>query len=103
MAQHAITAAHYDGDKIDFVAVHPVADKQLGSNELALGAARRISIQECIDLIASGEEVSVARRTESHTWEVICDVHLLPGGRDITGVDILDRPNDALRSLPTWG
>jgi hypothetical protein len=103
MAQHAITAVHYSGDKIDLVALHAVVDKEFGSTELALGAARRISIGECANLIAAGEEVCLARRTESHAWEVICDVELLPGGRDITGVDILDRPSDALRNLPTWG
>jgi hypothetical protein len=102
MALHAITAVHYDGDKIDFLAVHAVVDKEFGSTDFTLGAARRISMGECISLIASGEQVCIARRTESHGWEVICDVRLLPGGRDITGVDILERPNGALRNLPAW-
>jgi hypothetical protein len=102
MALHAITAIHYEGDKIDLLAVHPVVDKEFGSTEFTLGAARRISIGECVNLIASGEQVCLARRTESHAWEVICDVQLLPGGREITGVDLLDRPNSALRNLPTW-
>lgn len=102
MAQHAITAVHYGGDQIDRVAVHPVVDREFGSTDLALGAAQRISIGECIDLLAAGEEVCLARRTDSHAWEVICDVELLPGGRGITGVDIVDRPNDALQKLPAW-
>jgi hypothetical protein len=51
---------------------------------------------------AAGEEVCLARRTESHAWEVICDVELLPDGTDITGVDIVDRPNDALQNLSVW-
>lgn len=102
MAQHAITAVHYSGGTIDLVAIHPVAEKEFGSKELTLGAAQRISIGECTSLIAAGEEVCLARRTESHAWEVICDVELLPDGKGITGVDIVDRPNDALRSLPVW-
>lgn len=102
MAQHAITAVHYAGGRIDLVAIHPVAEKEFGSKDLTLGAAQRISIAECAGLLAAGEEVCLARRTENHTWEVICDVELLPGGKDITGVDIVDRPNDALRSLPAW-
>jgi len=28
---------------------------------------------------------------------------ILPGGKGITGVDLVDRPNDALQNLPTWG
>ena len=103
MAQHAITAIHYAGDKIDLVAVHPVVDREFGSTGLALGAAQRISVGECADLLAAGEEVCLARRTENHAWEIICDVELLPGRREITGVDIVSRPNDALRSLPSWG
>ena len=103
MAQHAITAVHYEGDKIDLVAIHAVVDKELGSTELALGTVQRIGIAECASLIAAGEEVCLARRTENHAWEVICDVELLPGGNGITGVDIVDRPNDALQHLPTWG
>ncbi|SEB05366.1 hypothetical protein [Variovorax sp. YR216] len=102
MAQHAITAVHLRGGRIDFVAIHPVVDKEFGSTEFALGTAQRISIGECTKLIASGEEVCLARRTETHVWEVICDVELLPGGTDITGVDIVDRPNDALQNLPVW-
>jgi len=103
MAQHAITAIHYAGDEIDLVAVHPVVDKEFGSIGLTLGAAQRISIGQCADLLASGEEVCLARRTDDHAWEIICDVELLPGRREITGVDIVSRPNDALRSLPNWG
>ena len=102
MAQHAITAVHYGGDKIDLVAIHAVVDKEFGSTELALGTAQRISVAECAGLIAAGEEVCLARRTEDHAWEVICDVELLPGGKGITGVDLVDRPNDALQNLPTW-
>jgi hypothetical protein len=103
MAQHAITAVHYGGGKIDLVAVHTVVEKEFGSTELALGAARRISVGECANLIAAGEEVCIVRRTESHAWEIICDVKALPSGNDITGVDIVDRPNDALQNLPEWG
>jgi hypothetical protein len=103
MAQHAITAVHYVGGKIDLVAIHPVAEKEFGSTEFGLGAAQRISLGECIELIAAGEEVCLVRRTEGHAWEVICDVELLPGGREITGVDLVGRPNDALQSLPGWG
>ncbi|MDM0073168.1 hypothetical protein QTH90_02165 [Variovorax sp. J2P1-59] len=102
MAQHAITAVHYNGDKIDLVAIHTVVEKEFGSSELALGTVQRIGIAECASLLAAGEEVCLARRTESHTWEIICDVELLPGGNGITGVDILDRPNDALKNLPSW-
>jgi hypothetical protein len=103
MAQHAITAVHCSGDKIELVAIHAVVEKEFGSTELALGAVRRISVGECVGLLAAGEEVCLARRTESHGWEIICDVELLPGGKDITGVDIVGQPNDALRNLPTWG
>ena len=102
MAQHAINAVHYAGEKIDLIAIHKVVEKEFGSTELALGAARRISIGECTNLIAAGEEVCIVRRTESHTWEIVCDVRILPGGNEITGVDIVDRPNDALRNLPKW-
>ena len=102
MLFRSITAVHYRGGTIDLVAIHAVADKELGSTGLTLGAAQRISIGECVNMIAAGEEVCLARRTESHTWEIICDVELLPGGGGITGVDIVDRPNDALRNLPTW-
>jgi hypothetical protein len=102
MAQHAVTAVHYQGGKIDLVAVHTVVEKEFGSKDLALGAAQRISVRECAELIAAGEEVCLARRTEDHTWEVLCDVELLPGGNDITGVDIVNRPNDDLRKLPAW-
>lgn len=103
MAQHAITAVHYEGDTIDLVAIHTVVDKELGSTGLALGTVQRISMAECAGLLAAGEEVCLARRTEDHAWEVICDVELLPGGKGITGVDLVDRPNDALQELPTWG
>ena len=102
MAQHAISAVHYGGGKIDLVAVHLVVEKEFGSTELALGAAQRISVGECANLIAAGEEVCIVRRTESHAWEIICDVELRPGGKDITGVDIVSRPNDALQNLPEW-
>lgn len=102
MAQHAITAVHFGGGKIDLVAIHTVVEKEFGSTEFTLGAAQRISVGECANLIAAGEEICLARRTESHAWEVICDVELLPGGNGITGVDILDRPNDALQNLPAW-
>ncbi|MDM0109678.1 hypothetical protein QTH97_32495 [Variovorax sp. J22R24] len=103
MAQHAISAVHYGGDGIDLVAVHSVVEKEFGSTGLALGAARRISVRDCADLIAAGEEVCLVRRTESHEWEVSCDVELLPSGNGITGVDIVGRPNDALQQLPSWG
>jgi len=103
MSQHAITAVHFKDEKIDLVAIHPVVEKEFGSTEFALGTAQRISVGECAELIAAGEEVCLARRTESHAWEVICDVNLLPGGIDITGVDIVGRPNDALQNLPAWG
>ena len=102
MAQHAITAIHLRGGKIDLVAIHQVVEKEFGSAEFSLGTAQRISIGECANLIAAGEEVCLARRTENHVWEVICNVELLPGGTDITGVDIVDRPNDALLNLPVW-
>lgn len=102
MAQHAVTAVHYAGGKIDLVAVHTVVEKEFGSKDLALGAAQRISVRECAELIAAGEEVCLARRTEDHTWEVLCDVELLPGSKDIAGVDIVGRPNDALQKLPAW-
>lgn len=102
MAQHAITAVRLSGGKIDLVAIHQVVEKEFGSTEFALGTAQRISVSECVKLIAAGEEVCLARRTESHAWEVICNVELLPGGTDITGVDIVDRPNDALQNLPVW-
>jgi hypothetical protein len=103
MAQHVITAVHYGGDGIDLVAIHPVVEKEFGSTELTLGAARRISLRECADLIAAGEEVCLARRTESHGWQVSCDIELLPGGSGITGVDIVGQPNQALQQLPSWG
>ena len=103
MTQYAITAVHFKDGKMDLVAIHPVVEKEFGSTEFALGTVQRISLGECIDLIAAGEEVCLARRTESHAWEVICDVNLLPGGTDITGVDIVGRPNDALQKLPAWG
>jgi hypothetical protein len=102
MAQHAITAVHYEGGKVASVAIHPVVDKEFGSTDFALGPAQRISIGECATLLASSEEVCLARRTEGHAWEIICDVKLLPGGRGITGVDLLDQPNDALQQLPGW-
>jgi hypothetical protein len=102
MAQHAITAVHLSGGKIDLVAIHQVVEKEFGSTEFSLGTAQRISVGECADLIVAGEEVCLARRTESHTWEVICDVKLLPGGAGITGVDIVDRPNNVLQELPVW-
>lgn len=102
MAQHAITAVRSSSGKIDLVAIHQVVEKEFGSTEFTLGTARRISVSECADLIAAGEEVCLARRTENHVWEVICNVELLPGGTGITGVDILDRPNDALQNLPAW-
>ncbi|MDQ0587549.1 hypothetical protein [Variovorax paradoxus] len=102
MAQHAITAVHFRDGKMDLVAIHQVAEKEFGSTEFSLGTAQRISVGECADLIAAGEEVCLARRTESHAWEVICDVQLLPGGAGITGVDIVGRPNDALHELPVW-
>jgi hypothetical protein len=102
MAQHAITAIHYGGGKIDLVALHDVVEKEFGSTELTLAAAERISVRECADLIAGGDEVCIVRRTESHAWEIVCDVKILRGSDDITGVDIVDRPNDALQSLPVW-
>jgi len=102
MAQHAVTAVHFRGGKIDLVAIHQVVEKEFGSKGFALGAAQRISVGECANLIAAGEEVCLARRTEGHAWEVICDVELLPGGAGITGVDIAVRPNDALQNLPVW-
>lgn len=102
MTQHAITAVHFKDGKIDLVAIHRVVEKEFGSTEFALGTVQRISVGECANLIAAGEEVCLARRTESHVWEVICDVRLLPGGADFTGVDIVDRPNSALLNLPVW-
>jgi hypothetical protein len=102
MAQHAITAVHYEGGKIDLVAIHKVVDEEFGSTELSLGTARRISVGECANLLAAGEEVCAVRRTESHAWEIVCDVKALPGGSGITGVDVVDRPNDALQNLPKW-
>ncbi len=103
MAQHAITAVHYEGGKIDLVALHAVADKEFGSPDLALGAAQRVKVSECVDLLAASEEICILRRTESHAWEIVCDVKILPDGSGITGVDIVGRPNDALQSLPDWG
>jgi hypothetical protein len=102
MSQHAITAVHFKDGKIDLVAIHPVVEQEFGSTEFALGAARRISVGECADLLAAGEEVCLARRTESHAWEVLCDVNLLPDGTGITSVDIVGRPNDALQKLASW-
>ena len=102
MSQHAITAVHFKDGNIDLVAIHPVVEQEFGSTEFALGAARRISVGECADLLAAGEEVCLARRTESHAWEVLCDVNLLPDGTSITSVDIVGRPNDALQKLPAW-
>ncbi|MDR6424215.1 hypothetical protein J2738_000337 [Variovorax paradoxus] len=102
MAQHAITAVHFNDAKMDLLAIHPVVEQEFGSTEFALGPVRRISVGECADLIAAGEEVCLARRTENHAWEVICDVQLLPGGSGITGVDIVGRPNSALQGLPVW-
>lgn len=102
MSQHAITAVHFKDGKIDLVAIHPVVEQEFGSTEFALGAARRISVGECVDLLAAGEEVCLARRTESHAWEVLCDVNLSPDGAGITGADIVGRPNDALHKLPAW-
>ena len=99
MSQHAITAVHFKDGNIDLVAIHPVVEQEFGSTEFALGAARRISVAECVDLLAAGEEVCLARRTESHAWEVLCDVNLLPDGTSITSVDIVGRPNDALQKL----
>lgn len=102
MAQHAITAVHFRDGKMELVAIHPVVEKEFGSTEFALGKAQRISVGECANLIAAGEEVCLARRTESHAWEVICDAALLPDGAGITGVDIVGHPNDALQDLPAW-
>jgi len=102
MSQHAITAVHFTDGKIDLVAIHPVVEQEFGSKEFALGPARRISVGECAGLLAAGEEVCLARRTESHAWELMCDVHLLPGGAGIAGVDIVGRPNDELQKLPAW-
>ena len=102
MAQHAITAIHYGGGAIDLVALHDVVEREFGSTEFTLGAAERISAGDCARLLASGEEVCVVRRTGDHTWEVVCDVELLPGGAGFSGVDIVGRPNDALQSLPAW-
>lgn len=102
MAQHAISAVHYQGGKIDLVAIHLVVDEEFGSTEFALGTPQRISISDCIKLIASGEEVCLVRRIQSHAWELICNVELVAGGKDITGVDIVDRPIDALQHLPHW-
>lgn len=102
MAQHAITAVHFKDGKVDLVAIHPVVEKEFGSTEFSLGTAQRISVGDCVKLVAAGEEVCLARRTESHGWEVICDVRLLPGGTGFSGVDIVDRPNDALQHLPAW-
>ena len=103
MAQHAITAVHYEGGKIDLVAIHPVVEQEFGSTNFSLAAARRVGVGECIGLLAAGEEVCAVRRTEDHqAWEVVGDIKLLPGGRGITCVDVADRPTDALRSLPTW-
>ncbi|MDM0018342.1 hypothetical protein [Variovorax saccharolyticus] len=103
MAQHAISAVHYAGDEIDLVAVHSVVEKEFGTTGLALGPARRISVRDCVELLAAGEEVCLVQRTDSHGWNVSCDVELLPGGRGITGVDIVGRPTDSLRQLPSWG
>ncbi|MEJ8825853.1 hypothetical protein WKW80_28110 [Variovorax humicola] len=102
MAQHAITAVHHSGGKIDLVAIHTVKDQEFGSKELSLGAARRISVGECANLVAAGEEVCILRRTESHSWEIVCDVKAVPGLNEIVGVDIVGRPNDALQGLPGW-
>lgn len=102
MAQYAITAVHFSGEKMDLVAIHHVVEKEFGSTEFSLGTVQRISVGECVELIAAGEEVCLARRTENHAWEVICDVGLLPNGAGITGVDIVGRPNDALQNLPVW-
>ncbi|WP_240531134.1 hypothetical protein [Variovorax boronicumulans] len=102
MAQHAITAVHFKDGKVDLVAIHPVVEKEFGSTEFSLGTAQRVSVGECVKLLAAGEEVCLARRTENHGWEVICDARLLPGGTAFAGVDILDRPTDALLQLPAW-
>jgi hypothetical protein len=102
MAQHAISAVHYKGGTIDLVAIHPVVEKEFGSTELALGAAQRISVEDCIKLLAAGEEVCLVRRTEDHTWEITWDVELGSSGKDITSVDLVDQPNDALHNLPRW-
>ncbi|KQX22086.1 hypothetical protein ASD05_14110 [Variovorax sp. Root434] len=102
MPQHAITAVHLKDGKMDLVAIHQVVDEEFGSKEFALGTVQRISVGKCADLIAASEEVCLARRTESHAWEVVCDVQLLPGGAGITGVDIVGRPNNALQDLPVW-
>jgi hypothetical protein len=77
-------------------------EKEFGSTELTLAAAERISVRECVNLIAGGDEVCVVRRTEGHAWEIVCDVKISQGSNDITGVDILDQPNDALQNLPEW-
>jgi len=102
MAQHAITAVHFKDGKMDLVAIHPVVEKEFGTTEFALGTVQRISLGECINLIAAGEEVCLARRTENHVWEVVCDVGLLPDRAGITGVDIVGHPNNALQNLPVW-
>ncbi|MBT2326648.1 hypothetical protein J7E62_30520 [Variovorax paradoxus] len=102
MAQYAITAVHYGGGKMDLVALHPVVDEEFGSTEFTLGPAQRVSVGECVNLLAAGEELCAVRRTENHAWEIVCDVKLLPGGNGITGVDVADRPNDALEKLPAW-
>lgn len=104
MAQHAISAVHYKdkGGTIDLVAIHPVVEKEFGSTELTLGAAQRMSVEDCIKLIAAGEEVCLVRRTEDHKWEITFNVELGPSGKEITGVDLVDRPNDALQDLPRW-
>jgi hypothetical protein len=102
MAQHAISAVHYKDGKIDLVAIHPVVHKELGSSGLALGSAQRISLDECLQLLAAGEEICLVRRTEDHTWEITWDVELGPSGKEITSVDLTDRPNTALQDLPRW-
>lgn len=102
MSHYAITAIHYGGGKIDLVALHKVVEKQIGTTEISLDQAQRVSVGEVVDLIAAGDEIYVARRTESHTWEIVCDVKASPSGDDIVSVDILDQPNDALQTLPQW-
>src|SRR5882672_6875370 len=103
MAQHAISAVHYNKDgTIELVAIHQVVEKEFGSTELNLGLAQRIGVEDCAKLIAAGEEVCLVRRTEEHTWEITWDVELGPNGKDIASVDLVGRPNDALQNLPRW-
>ena len=66
MAQHAITAVHYEGDTIDLVAIHTVVDKELGSTGLALGTVQRKTMPG--KSFATSNSCRTAKASPVSTW-----------------------------------